>query len=108
MNIFIENPDFQRLTSMHFYAWKKGLKTGMYYLRSKPASFTDQFTIDPFLKTFSSSISGSNRTTTPQQYHSTTITQEQQNHNNIEISSSTTTTTNLVCTRSQGCVTCGS
>lgn len=37
LNIFIAEPNFGRLTSMHFYAWKKGLKTGMYYLRTRPA-----------------------------------------------------------------------
>lgn len=47
MNLFVESPDFKRLTSMHFYAWKKGLKTGMYYLRTKPKASTQQFTIDP-------------------------------------------------------------
>lgn len=38
LNIHIPDPTFKKLTSLHFYAWKKGLKTGMYYLRSKPAS----------------------------------------------------------------------
>lgn len=47
MNLFIESPDYKRLTSMHFYAWRKGLKTGMYYLRTKPKATTQQFTIDP-------------------------------------------------------------
>ena len=37
MNLFIGKPTTAKLTSMHFYAWKKGLKTGMYYLRTKPA-----------------------------------------------------------------------
>ncbi|MDA9874068.1 ribonucleoside-diphosphate reductase subunit alpha, partial [Saprospiraceae bacterium] len=37
LNLFIENPNFGKLSSMHFYAWKAGLKTGMYYLRSKAA-----------------------------------------------------------------------
>jgi ribonucleoside-diphosphate reductase alpha chain len=37
LNIFMENPSLAKLTSMHFYAWKQGLKTGMYYLRSKAA-----------------------------------------------------------------------
>jgi len=37
LNIFMENPSLAKLTSMHFYAWKQGLKTGMYYLRSKSA-----------------------------------------------------------------------
>ncbi len=37
LNLFVENPSLAKLTSMHFYGWKKGLKTGMYYLRSKAA-----------------------------------------------------------------------
>jgi len=45
LNLFMENPNAGKLTSMHFYAWKKGLKTGMYYLRSKAASSAIKFTI---------------------------------------------------------------
>jgi ribonucleotide reductase alpha subunit len=47
LNIFIEDPDFKKLTSMHFYGWSKGLKTGSYYIRTKPKAKTQQFTIDP-------------------------------------------------------------
>lgn len=47
LNLFVEAPDFKRLSSMHFYAWDMGLKTGIYYLRSKPRAKTQQFTIDP-------------------------------------------------------------
>ena len=51
LNIFISDPNFAKLTSMHFYAWKKGLKTGMYYLRSKSAADAIKFTVDQsFLK----------------------------------------------------------
>ncbi|MEM6359599.1 MAG: ribonucleoside-diphosphate reductase subunit alpha [Bacteroidota bacterium] len=46
LNIHIQNPNFGKLTSMHFYAWKKGLKTGMYYLRSKAATSAIQFTVE--------------------------------------------------------------
>ena len=46
LNLFIENPNFAKLTSMHFYAWKKGLKTGMYYLRTKAARDAIKFTVD--------------------------------------------------------------
>ncbi|MFZ7152271.1 MAG: ribonucleoside-diphosphate reductase subunit alpha [Bacteroidota bacterium] len=46
LNIFIQDPNFAKLTSMHFYAWKKGLKTGMYYLRSKSAADAIKFTVD--------------------------------------------------------------
>jgi ribonucleotide reductase alpha subunit len=47
LNIFMGEPDYQRLTSSHFYGWKNGLKTGMYYLRSKPSTGATKFTIDP-------------------------------------------------------------
>ncbi|MCG8388052.1 MAG: ribonucleoside-diphosphate reductase subunit alpha, partial [Cytophagales bacterium] len=46
MNVHIQDPNFGKLTSMHFYAWKKGLKTGMYYLRSKAAASAIQFTVE--------------------------------------------------------------
>ncbi len=42
----MSNVNFGKLTSMHFYAWKKGLKTGMYYLRTKPATDAIKFTVD--------------------------------------------------------------
>lgn len=45
MNLFVENPNFKKLSSMHFYAWQKGLKTGMYYLRSKAAAAPIKFTL---------------------------------------------------------------
>lgn len=47
MNLFMEDPDSKKLTSMHFYAWEKGLKTGQYYLRSKPKAQAQKFAIDP-------------------------------------------------------------
>ncbi|MDG1950555.1 MAG: ribonucleoside-diphosphate reductase subunit alpha, partial [bacterium] len=46
MNVFMDEPDFAKLTSMHFYGWSKGLKTGMYYLRTKPAADAIQFTVE--------------------------------------------------------------
>lgn len=45
-NVFFAQPDNHKLTSMHFYGWKKGLKTGMYYLRTRPAASAIQFTVD--------------------------------------------------------------
>ena len=47
LNLFIADPSYSKLTSMHFYAWKQGLKTGCYYLRTKGASAPQQFTIEP-------------------------------------------------------------
>lgn len=46
LNIFMENANFGKLTSMHFYAWKKGLKTGMYYLRTQAAVDAVKFTVE--------------------------------------------------------------
>ena len=47
MNLWIEDPDYKILTSMHFHSWRRGLKTGIYYLRRKPKHQPQQFTIDP-------------------------------------------------------------
>jgi len=47
MNLWMEDPTYASLTSMHFYAWTKGLKTGMYYLRRKGRHQPQQFTIEP-------------------------------------------------------------
>ena len=46
LNVFMENVNTAKLTSMHFYAWKQGLKTGMYYLRTKAATDAIKFTVD--------------------------------------------------------------
>ena len=46
LNLFMENANYSKLTSMHFYAWKSGLKTGMYYLRTKAAVDAIKFTLD--------------------------------------------------------------
>jgi ribonucleoside-diphosphate reductase subunit M1 len=50
MNIFMAEPDYQKLSSCHFNSWKRGLKTGMYYLRTKPSTGAIKFTIDPNLE----------------------------------------------------------
>jgi ribonucleoside-diphosphate reductase alpha chain len=47
LNLFMGNPDFKKLSSMHFYAWEKGLKTGLYYLRTQAAAKAVKFTLDP-------------------------------------------------------------
>jgi ribonucleoside-diphosphate reductase alpha chain len=49
LNLFVADPTYSKLTSMHFYAWKKGLKTGCYYLRTKAPVAAQKFTIDPRL-----------------------------------------------------------
>jgi ribonucleoside-diphosphate reductase alpha chain len=49
LNLFLAEPTVSKVSSMHFYAWKKGLKTGCYYLRTKAAAKAQQFTIEPCL-----------------------------------------------------------
>jgi ribonucleoside-diphosphate reductase alpha chain len=47
MNLYMDNPTYSKLTAMHFYSWEKGLKTGLYYLRTKAKYNAQQFTIEP-------------------------------------------------------------
>ena len=47
LNLFLPEPTYARVTSMHFYAWKKGLKTGCYYLRTKAVASAQKFTVEP-------------------------------------------------------------
>jgi ribonucleoside-diphosphate reductase alpha subunit len=56
MNLWVEKPTYKTLTSMHFYSWKKGLKTGLYYLRRKASHHAQQFTIEPTKKVEPASI----------------------------------------------------
>ena len=50
LNLFVSDPNYAKLTSMHFYAWKQGLKTGIYYLRTRAPVMAQKFTIDPELQ----------------------------------------------------------
>jgi ribonucleotide reductase alpha subunit len=50
LNLWMTSPVYNKLTSMHFYAWEKGLKTGIYYLRRKANHQAQQFTIEPNAK----------------------------------------------------------
>lgn len=82
LNLFVENPNFGKLSSMHFYGWKKGLKTGMYYLRSKAAVDPIKFTLsEKHQKKFVDTVSG----------QETVDLQE-----------------NAVCIMEEGCISCGS
>lgn len=46
LNVYMAEPTFSKMTSMHFYAWKNGLKTGQYYFRTRPAADAIKFTVD--------------------------------------------------------------
>ncbi len=50
LNLFVSDPTFAKLSSMHFYGWKKGLKTGIYYLRTRAPIMAQKFTVDPDLQ----------------------------------------------------------
>ncbi|CAH0560591.1 unnamed protein product [Brassicogethes aeneus] len=60
LNIHLETPSYGVLSSMHFYGWRKGLKTGMYYLRTKPAAKPIQFTVDKSMLLVSSTSDSKN------------------------------------------------
>jgi ribonucleotide reductase alpha subunit len=47
LNLFLSEPTYAKISSMHMYAWKKGLKTGCYYLRTKAVSSAQKFTVEP-------------------------------------------------------------
>jgi len=56
LNLYLEDADMTKLTNMHFYGWKKGLKTGLYYLRTRPKAKTMSFNLDPNLVKKSASL----------------------------------------------------
>jgi ribonucleoside-diphosphate reductase alpha subunit len=93
LNLFVDNPSASKLTSMHFYGWKKGLKTGMYYLRSQAATQAVQFTIEK---------QGSEEMA-PVIPH---IPAAEENKNNVD--DINTDFTGPTCTMEDGCVSCGS
>ncbi len=90
LNLFVDTPSASKLTSMHFYGWKKGLKTGMYYLRTQAATQAVQFTIEK---------QGSEEM-------QPVIPVAAMMENSID--DITTDFTGPVCTMEEGCVTCSS
>lgn len=62
MNIYMAIPDYKKLLNCHMWGWKNGLKTGMYYLRSKPAASAVKFTVDPTLQKKIDSMNENNET----------------------------------------------
>lgn len=90
LNLFVDKPTAAKLTSMHFYAWKKGLKTGMYYLRTQAAAQAVQFTVEKGNK--------------KEDGFMTTLSQSPDNHEN----GITAETDGPVCSMQDGCISCGS
>jgi ribonucleoside-diphosphate reductase alpha subunit len=90
LNLFVDTPNASKLTSMHFYGWKKGLKTGMYYLRTQAATQAVQFTIE--------------KQGSEEMQPVIPIAPEVENN----VDDITTDFTGAVCTMEEGCVTCSS
>jgi len=93
LNLFVDNPTASKLTSMHFYGWKKGLKTGMYYLRTQAASQAVQFTVEK---------QGSNDIE-PILPNTDTYTSR-----NTSLDIDATPTSGPTCSMEDGCISCGS
>lgn len=91
LNLFMDNPSTSKLTSMHFYAWKKGLKTGMYYLRTQAATQAVQFTVEK-----SGAIEIEIPSSVSRVHHN--------NVNDVEPAQ----TDGPACTMQDGCISCGS
>lgn len=93
LNLFVDSPNTSKLTSMHFYAWKKGLKTGMYYLRTQAATQAVQFTVEK---------QGSNeiKPIIP------TINRDEKSEGENDIDPSQTI--GISCSMEEGCISCGS
>lgn len=110
LNCFMAKPDMQKLTSMHFYGWKKGLKTGMYYLRTRPVADAIKFTVDQTLLNNKvaevPSTSSSNEPPSPLKKQS--IPSSPSNTNPSSPSVTTTEEDGPVCRMQEGCLVCGS
>lgn len=92
LNLFVDNPTASKLTSMHFYAWKKGLKTGMYYLRTQAATQAVQFTVEK---------QGSNEITP-------IISSPEVNNQQTKTDVEPTISDAPSCSMQDGCISCGS
>lgn len=95
LNLFVDNPTASKLTSMHFHAWKKGLKTGMYYLRTQAATQAVQFTVEK---------QGSNEVEPIIPRSETGSNQDANDLSDIE----PTTANGPSCSMQDGCISCGS
>jgi ribonucleoside-diphosphate reductase alpha chain len=100
LNLFVESPNFSKLSSMHFYAWKKGLKTGMYYLRSKAAVDPIKFTLSDKFQRVQSNDNGLKLSQGSKlaSFSETEV---------IDLDGSNVPD-GLVCTMEDGCISCGS
>ncbi len=114
LNLFMENPNFAKLSSMHFYAWQKGLKTGMYYLRSKAATDPIKFTLsEKHQRKYVSEKGTSTQTETSvfvESADSMEMGGQSQSAETMTLSAPNPQTyqEGAVCTMEEGCLMCGS
>jgi ribonucleoside-diphosphate reductase alpha chain len=115
LNLFMENPNFGKLSSMHFYAWQKGLKTGMYYLRSKAAVDPIKFTLSEkhqrkFLSDRQAGVQGMQSGTETAEMNGMRDQGQPQGMDTMTLSATEPAafTEGMVCTMEEGCLMCGS
>ncbi|MCR6721832.1 MAG: ribonucleoside-diphosphate reductase subunit alpha [Chitinophagaceae bacterium] len=99
LNLFVDAPTTGKLTSMHFYAWKKGLKTGMYYLRTKAASQAVQFTVEK---------QGGRSVEPLIETHKLSVVEEKAVAMETKTAIEANFAEGAVCTMQDGCISCGS
>ncbi|MBL7718041.1 MAG: ribonucleoside-diphosphate reductase subunit alpha [Flavipsychrobacter sp.] len=121
LNLFVDSPSASKLTSMHFYAWKKGLKTGMYYLRTQAAAQAVQFTVEKqgseeMAPVIPQSEAGNAAPAAPVAQESQAPQSPQATYGAAapavaagnDLDSIETTFTGATCTMEEGCITCSS
>jgi ribonucleoside-diphosphate reductase alpha chain len=111
LNLFVENANMGKLSSMHFYAWQKGLKTGMYYLRSKAAVDPIKFTLSEKHQRRFVKQQETPEADTTTAVESTKVTNAQKSSGSLESMTPAVdmdTASGPVCTMEEGCVMCGS
>ena len=108
LNIFMESPNFAKLSSMHMYAWSKGLKTGMYYLRTKAATEAIKFTLsEQYQKKFVAEEEAVPNAIA----NKTAATANDKDTSNFAMTETVTVTASpegMVCNGDEGCMMCGS
>lgn len=116
LNLFMENPNFGKLSSMHFYGWKQGLKTGMYYLRSKSATDPIKFTLSAkhqqkFVATPSSIMTNKESvptSSTPTEMPSSNLSTTNYKPTPVAEPAADEYPEGFTCTMEEGCLMCGS
>jgi ribonucleoside-diphosphate reductase alpha chain len=110
LNLFIAEPNFAKLTSMHFYAWEKGLKTGMYYLRTKPAATAIKFTVDKQYEMMPQAVEAVTVTSTSATVASAPVTESSAAVNDVTTTFIDNASDQISCSldNPDGCLMCGS